>query len=104
MKNKEMSAKEIVESAIANDRFGVDRRTNKARSCSDLLCKDCLLNTGFKHGRTCYESRREWAEAEYVEPKVFTREEKAIISLLDKVKWIARDSTGVICGYTSENQ
>lgn len=77
MKNKEKFAKEIVEIAITGDAFGLNKCNNSLTACSFLRCLDCAFmgdDTG-----NCDIHTEQWAEAEYVESKVFTEEEKAVI-------------------------
>ena len=45
---------------------------------------------------------KQWAESEYVEPKEFTEEEKAILIALPNANWIARDSDGEVYIYTDK--
>ena len=90
MKNKEKFAKEIVEIAVECEEIAVDKNGNLT-TCRKLSCEDCA----FKNPDvTCYEKTKQWAEAEYVEPKDFTEEEKAFIRACDKIKYMARDKDG----------
>lgn len=98
MKNKEKFAKEIVEIAINCDEIAVDKNGNLT-TCKKISCEDCA----FKHTEiTCYEQTKKWAESEYVEPKEFTEEEKALLLALPKVNWVARDRNGKIFLYTNK--
>lgn len=98
MKNKEKFAKEIVEIAVNCDEIAVDKNGNLT-TCKKISCEDCA----FKHLEiTCYEQTKQWAESEYVEPKIFTEEEKAILRALPKVNWVARDSNGEVYIYTDK--
>lgn len=100
MKNKEKNAKEIIECAISGSGFSVDKDTGKISKCSSKVCTHCLFFTNID--KLCCELRKEWAEAEYIELKVFTEEEKALIRLLDEVKYIARDKNGNYFAYNYE--
>lgn len=92
MKNKEKFAKEIVEIAVNCDEIAVDKNGNLT-TCKKISCEDCA----FKHPEiTCYEQTKQWAESEYVEPKIFTEEEKAILRALPKVNWVARDENETV--------
>lgn len=94
MKNKEKFAKEIVELAIEDDSLAVDIKNKKVVPCTEIRCTECAFDKT-KTGN-CYIARREWAESEYVEPKEFTEEEKAILIALPKVNWVARDENETI--------
>lgn len=94
MKNKEKFAKEIVELAIEDDSLAFDIKNKKVVPCTEIMCTECAFDKT-KIG-TCYIARREWAESEYVEPKVFTEDEKAILIALPKINWAARDENGTV--------
>lgn len=96
MKNKEKFAKEIVEIAVNGFEIAVDKKSNLT-TCHSIKCTDCSFFG--KHG-SCYDRLKQWAESEYVEPKVFTEEEKAILIALPKINWVARDRIGKIFLYT----
>ena len=95
MKNKEKFEKELVEMAVNSDTFSVSQDGNIKR-CSQSQCKNCIFYPGA--GRCC-DKRKEWAESEYVEPKVFTEEEKAFIRACDKIKYVTRDKNGTLIGF-----
>lgn len=100
MKNKEKFAKEIVEIAVNCDEIAVDKNGNLT-TCKKISCEDCA----FKHPEiTCYEQTKKWAESEYVEPKIFTEEEKAILRALPKANWVARDRDGRLFFYQEKPQ
>lgn len=95
MKNKEKYAKEIVEIAIYNGSFGVDKTTGVPTDCDSVgfHCEDCLFNKT----DDCNVPRRKWANEDYVKPQKFefTKLEKTILSnVSDKYNYIARDSGG----------
>ena len=98
MKNKEKFAKEIVEIAINSDSLSVSQ-DGKMQRCSQSQCKNCIFYAGA--GRCC-DKRKEWAESEYVAPKVFTEEEKAILRALPKVNWVAKDKNGDVYLFTHQ--
>lgn len=98
MKNKEKFVKEIVEIAIKSQSLSVNQE-GKINCCQASQCKNCI----FYHGAgRCCDKRKEWAEAEYVEPKEFTEEEKAFIRACDKIKYLAKDKDGHL--YLYENK
>lgn len=92
MKNKEKFAKEIVDISLNNNTVAV-KMNGEITCCALVQCMRCLFN---QKDRSCYELRKEWAEAEYAEPKVFTEEEKAILRALPKANWVARDMNGFV--------
>lgn len=96
MKNKEKYAKEIVNSAIYGHAFGFDKRSKKIVSCSAQECAYCLFHDDKLF---CSLTRKEWANAEYKEPKIFTEREKAFITLFPEIQYIARDKNNKIFGY-----
>lgn len=91
MKNKEKFSKEIVEVAITGQSIAVSNN-GKIGSCREIRCKDCK----FVNSEDCDSQLKEWAEAEYIEPKVFTEEEKAILRALPNANWVARDMSGFV--------
>lgn len=72
MKNKEKFAKEIVEVAMNGSLIAVDKN-NIPRDCDGFDCEKCILRTG---AGLCGEKLREWAEAEYVEPKSLRKKKR----------------------------
>ena len=97
MKNKEKFSKEIVEVAITGQSIAVSNN-GKIGSCREIRCKDCK----FVNSEDCDSQLKEWAEAEYVEQKVFTEEEKAILRALPNANWVVRDNSGVIYLYNQK--
>jgi len=91
MLNKEKFAKDLIEIAIDGEEFGFSGK--EIFVCfDDSFCNGCKFN---KKG-SCSEARRQWANSEYKEPKTFTDDEKALIRVLDKVKYVVRDYKGFI--------
>lgn len=96
MKNKEKFAKEIAEIAIRGNDVAINHDGIPV-SCEGLFsCKKCLLQI---QSLPCYEALKQWAETEYIEQKVFTKEEKEILKLLQKVNWVAKDKDGSVYFY-----
>lgn len=94
MKNKEKFAKEIVEITVNGHLIAVDKN-NHPMACDGFYCDNCILYTGRV---ACRKKLKEWAEAEYVETKVFTEEEKAFIRVCDKIKYVVRDKNENLIG------
>lgn len=101
MKNKEKYAKEFVEWALDNCEFGISKENGKIVPCLRTLCEKCI----FKHERgkrpwiLCSTKRKQWANAEYKEPKVFTDREKSFVKLFPEIKYLARDEEGKLFAY-----
>jgi len=95
MLNKEKYEKEIVEMAINNRAFGIDKTTNELIKCFGTDCRTCKFND-INLAIDCKENRKNWANSEYKEPKTFTNDEKTLIRVLDKVKYVVRDYNGFI--------
>lgn len=93
MKNKEKYTKEIVDIVCEDVSFGVDKRTGSPASCRELHCGKCLLNEMNRYA--CYDSRKEWAESEYVERPVISKSDRRFLDCIGNTyKYIARDRDG----------
>lgn len=101
MTNKEKFTKEIVDIVCADVSFGVDKRTGSPASCHELHCGKCLLNE--MNHRACYDSRKEWADSEYVERPVISKSDRTFLDYIrDEDKYIARDENGKLFTYISK--
>lgn len=101
MKNKEKYTKEIVDIVCEDVSFGVDKRTGSPASCRELHCGKCLLNEMNRYA--CYDSRKEWADSEYVERPVISKRDKAFLEYLrEEYRFIARDENGRLYVYSSK--
>ena len=98
MKNKERYANEIVEMALKDNPFGFHKDLNKIIPCTDIQCQNCL----FHSPRLCSITRREWANAEYKEPRQFTEIEKAFVKLFPEIKYITRDESGKLAAFSTK--
>ena len=98
MKNKEKYAKEIVELACNGRNVAVCKSTGKPIDCIDIVCSKCSFAVG-----SCTESRKEWAESEYIEKPVISKRDR---SFLDYIKnnfvYIARDESGRLYAYSDK--
>lgn len=100
MKNKEKYVKEIVDIVCEDVSFGVDKRTGSLVSCRELHCAKCLFNEMNRHA--CYDSRKEWADSEYVERPVISKSDRTFLDYIrDEDKYIARDENGDLFVYES---
>ena len=101
MKNKEKYVKEIVDIVCEDVSFGVDKRTGSLVLCCELHCAKCLFNEMNRHA--CYDSRKEWADSEYVELPVISKSDRTFLDYIrDEDKYIARDENGKLFTYTSK--
>lgn len=101
MKNKEKYTKEIVDIVCEDVSFGVDKRTGSPASCRELHCGKCLLNEMNRYA--CYDSRKEWADSEYVERPVISKSDRTFLDYIrDEDKYIARDENGKLFTYMSK--
>lgn len=101
MKNKEKYAEQIVDIVCEDVSFGVDKRTGSLVSCRELHCAKCLFNEMNRHA--CYDSRKEWADSEYVELPVISKSDRTFLDYIrDEDKYIARDENGKLFTYMSK--
>ena len=99
MKNKEKYAKEIVEIACCGYYFGMDKYTSEIVSCDCISCHNCV----FDGDMNCNETKRKWAESEYIEPVKISKRDRALLEYIkDKYKYIARDLDGDLYVYTEK--
>lgn len=93
MKNKEKYTKEIVDIVCEDVSFGVDKRTGSPASCRELHCGKCLLNEMNRYA--CYDSRKKWADSEYVERPVISKSDRSFLDYIGNTyKYIVRDRDG----------
>ena len=101
MKNKEKYAQEILNIALEHDAVAVTRKEGIITRCSEIEdCKDCLFYNSYIS--SCRQEFKEWANSEY--GKRFTDREKTFIKLFPEIKYVARDSYGVLFAYTDKPQ
>lgn len=93
MKNKEKYAEQIVDIVCEDVSFGVDKRTGSPASCRELHCGKCLLNEMNRYA--CYDSRKEWADSEYVERPVISKNDRRFLDYIGNTyKYVVRDKDG----------
>lgn len=98
MKNKEKYVKEIVDIVCEYGSFGVDKHTGSLVSCHELHCAKCLFNEMNRYA--CYDSRKEWANSEYIERPVISKRDKAFLEYLrEEYRFVARDENGKLFVY-----
>lgn len=89
MKNKEKYAKEILEIACSGDSIAVMKKSGSVVSCNGTKCSLCL----FCDGDCSKEKIREWAESEYIEKPVISKNDRTFLDYLrDRWKYMARDN------------
>lgn len=98
MKNKEKNAKEIIDVACSGYCFGMTRSTNKILPCNCITCRHCV----FGGNLDCSETKREWAESEYIEKPVISKSDRAFLDYLKGYKYIARDGDGELYVYITK--
>lgn len=92
MKNKEKFTKEIVDIACNTaGMFGVKRSTGLPMDCSKLKCGECL----FINFSSCPDGRKEWADSEYVELPVISKNDRRFLDHIGNTyKYVVRDRNG----------
>lgn len=98
MTNFEKYKDEILEVLKTTNKLAVIKG-NKVAPCFCTPCSECIL---WLKDKCCHGGWKKWANAEYVEPKVFTNAEKAIIKSCKSIKYVARDGSGDLYFYTSK--
>ena len=100
MKNKEKYEEQILTFACTSESFGVDEETGEIEKCTSLHCTKCKFYTP---GKTCQVHRREWVEAEYIEPVKISKRDKAFLDYINvNMHYIARDIDGGLYVYISK--
>lgn len=98
MTNFEKYKDEILEVLKTTNRLAVIK-DNKIVPCFGTPCDECIL---YSKDKACRLDWEQWANSEYIEPKVFTNAEKAIIKSCKNIKYVARDGSGDLYFYTSK--
>lgn len=98
MKNKEKYAKEIVELACNGRNVAVCKSTGKPIDCIDIVCSKCSFAVG-----SCTESRKEWAESEYIEKPVISKRDRLFLDYIkNNFVYIARNENGKLFAYEAQ--
>lgn len=99
MKNKEKYAKEIIEVACCGYCFGMDKDTSEIISCDCIYCHNCA----FDGDRNCNETKRKWAESEYIVKPVISKRDRAFLDYIkNNFVYIARDKSGRLYVYSNK--
>lgn len=97
MTNFEKYKDEILEVLKTTNKLAITK-DNKIAPCFGTPCDECKLSVP----KPCRIVWKEWANSEYIEPKVFTEKEKAFFRVCEKLKYAARDSNGNLYFYTDK--
>lgn len=91
MKNKEKFAKEIVDIVCKGEPFAIEKSTGLPVRCTTRICGECL----FDGALSCQDGIKEWAESEYVELPVISKNDRRFLDCIGNTyKYIARDKDG----------
>lgn len=91
MKNKEKFTKEIVDIVCKGEPFAIEKSTGLPVNCTTLICSECL----FDGASSCQDSIEEWAESEYVELPVISKNDRRFLDCIGNTyKYIVRDKDG----------
>ena len=92
MKNKERYAKDIVEIACDGNCIAVDKNSGKVKPCCYSSCSNCLFDDSHYRDSDCDRTRRKWAESEYVELPVISKNDRAFLDYLGSTyEYVVRD-------------
>lgn len=98
MRKKDKYRKTIIKIAMQGEVFGVDRTTDVPAPCKSMSCRNCR----FDH-INCFDGRKAWLNSKDEGPKrVFTKKQKNINRVLNKIKYIARDMDGSLWGFVNK--
>lgn len=95
MKNHEKYREQLIEVLARGRDFGFC--DNKITRCNSDMCKKCKFSPD-ELTYTCYESRKAWLNAEYVEQPKLTKKERQLCEFI-KEGYLARDASGSLYSY-----
>ena len=91
MTNKEKFTKEIVDIVCKGEPFAIEKSTGLPMSCTTISCGECL----FEGASSCKNGIKEWAESEYVEPPVISKNDRTFLDYIGNTyKYVVRDKDG----------
>lgn len=91
MKNKEKFTKEILDIVCKGETFAIEKSTGLLVNCTTLPCHECL----FDSASSCRNGIKEWAESEYVELPVISKNDRRFLDCIGNTyKYIVRDRDG----------
>ena len=101
MKNKEKYVKEIIDIACSRKYFAMNKNTSEIVPCTCILCSDCVFDCA--GNIDCNETKREWAESEYIEQPVISKKDRAFLDYLrEEYKFVVRDEDNKLFVYSSK--
>ena len=95
MINYEKYKDQVIELIAKGNRIGL--LNDKIVNCDSIHCDHC----GFNKIGNCYNARRDWLNAEYVEQPKLTQRERKLCEVIE-TGWIARDKNGMLFLYDEE--
>lgn len=91
MKNKEKYSKEIIDIVCKGEPFAIEKSTGLPVNCTTRICSECL----FDSASSCKDSIKEWAESEYVELPVISKNDRRFLDCIGNTyKYVVRDRDG----------
>lgn len=79
----------------------IEKASGEIVSCDNINCVDCKFYSPLVETRNrCIDNIRDWLNAE--EKKEFSEKDKAVIRVLDKTQWLARDKNGRLYAYAQK--
>ena len=96
MTNAEKRGQEILAQECRTGNWAVNKDTNEIVECIPAIenCQKCIFDA---LNRKCWEAKAEWLNSEY--KNRFTEADKAVLRVLDKVQWVARNKSGNVIAY-----
>lgn len=95
MTNAEKRGKEILEQLCKTGDWAVNKYTNEICDCT-IECRSCIF---FDEDCYCTNVKTKWLNSEYKTEKHFTEADKAVLRVLDKVRWVVRNKSGLVLAY-----
>ena len=96
MTNAEKRGKEILAKECKTGNWAVNKDTNEICNCTIEKCRSCMF---FDGDWACTNVKAEWLNSEYKTKKHFSEADKAVLRVLDKVQWVARNKNGNVIAY-----
>lgn len=84
-----------MEIACDGNCIAVDKNSGKVKPCCDSSCSNCLFDDSNYRDSDCDRTRRKWAESEYVELPVISKNDRRFLECIGNTyKYIVRDMVG----------
>ena len=98
MTNAEKRGQEILAQECRTGNWAVNKDTNEIVECIPTK-ETCEGNCLFGGVAGCVKGKIEWLNSEYKTKKHFSEADKAVLRVLDKVQWVARNKSGNVIAY-----